>query len=298
MRDEVQVPGAETLVPWNHPARVIHALAGQLDLSEFDQGLPAGRARLLLSVWLYAFSEGIGSARGIQRQRVLEPGLLWLSAMDFFNRDTLADFRLNRKQALDKLFEQLLAALDEGGLIDLSRLLRDRTKARAKPAPTPDGKTTAGRLELARALLQAMGDPRAIDPGMKRRREAARKRAAREQVERLESALARVKARQLSLPLAPAGFGATGEIFATGERITELIAFQPDRPTQRAATVRRAATGVQREPLARVVEIPSGSSVPRKSVKAEIEAKWVGLASSMTEWLRLTWSKMGAHARG
>ena len=65
---------------------VIWELAGRLDLSRFAEQVKtvrgeAGRAawepQLLVSVWVYAYSEGISSAREIERRMGYEPGLQW-----------------------------------------------------------------------------------------------------------------------------------------------------------------------------------------------------------------------------
>src|SRR5215208_1964719 len=58
----------ENLIEPDHPARAIWEMLGQVDLSKFAQGIRAveGRAgqatldpRLLASLWIYAYSEGI-----------------------------------------------------------------------------------------------------------------------------------------------------------------------------------------------------------------------------------------------
>ena len=58
-----------------------------MDLSLYDGEIAAveGRAgrdhtapRLLISLWLYAYSRGISSARELSRQCEFEPGALWL----------------------------------------------------------------------------------------------------------------------------------------------------------------------------------------------------------------------------
>ena len=67
----------EELIPANHKARAIWELVGKLDLSKFTKGLETtvgcvGRAawdpQLLVSLWVYAYSERISSARVIERR--------------------------------------------------------------------------------------------------------------------------------------------------------------------------------------------------------------------------------------
>src|SRR6185436_1104427 len=62
----------ESLIPGDHRARAVWAFCERLDLSRFyDEiaavegrgGRPAIDPRVLLSLWIYATSEGVGSAR-------------------------------------------------------------------------------------------------------------------------------------------------------------------------------------------------------------------------------------------
>jgi hypothetical protein len=106
----------EELIPADHKARAIWELAGRLQLDRFEEsvktqagnaGRPAWDPRLLVSVWVYAYSEGIGSAREI----------------------TLSDFRVKQKQALDELFAQMLALLEREELLSLERVMHGSTTA-------------------------------------------------------------------------------------------------------------------------------------------------------------------------
>jgi len=65
----------EAMIAADHKARAIWELAGRLDLSRFAEQVKtvrgeAGRAawepQLMVSLWVYAYSEGISSAREIE----------------------------------------------------------------------------------------------------------------------------------------------------------------------------------------------------------------------------------------
>src|SRR5437867_12066500 len=80
----------EELIAADHKARAMWQLVGQMDLSRFMEPLRttqgcAGRSawdpRLLVSVWVYAYSEGVSSAREIEAMMEWEPGLQWLGGM-------------------------------------------------------------------------------------------------------------------------------------------------------------------------------------------------------------------------
>jgi transposase len=179
----------EELIPADHKARAIWNLTGRLDLSRFIEQLRtaqgcAGRSawdpRVLVSLWVYAYSESIGSAREIERVMQWEPGMQWLAGLEVVNHHTLSDFRVDHKKALDDLFAQLLALLATEGLVNLERVMHDGTKIRAQAGAGSfrREKTLREHLEEARQTVEQMGDPAAPAPAKDRQR-AARERAAR-----------------------------------------------------------------------------------------------------------------------
>jgi transposase len=187
----------DQLIGPEHVARAIWELTGKLNLEKFyepivsAQGMPGRRGwdpRLLLSIWLYGFSKGENSARAIAREMEYEPALMWLSGMGEVNHDRLSEFRRSHKEALDQLFEQVLALMEGEGLVDLEQVMHDGTKIRAQAGVDSFRRqaTLEQRLERARELLKELGNPE--DETGSRRRRAARERAAKERVERLEKA--------------------------------------------------------------------------------------------------------------
>lgn len=188
----------EELIPMNHKARAIWELTGKFDLTRFREGLwsvkgNVGRAawdpRLLVSVWVYMLSEGVGSAREIARLMEYEPGLMWLSGGEVINHHTLSDFRAEHKEALDKLFTRLLALLEGDGLVTLELVAHDGTKVAAQAGSDSfrREKTVRERLERAGQLLEALEKAEPSEGNLRRR--GAQLRAAREQQARLERAL-------------------------------------------------------------------------------------------------------------
>lgn len=188
----------EQLVDEEHPVRAIWEFVGRMDLSKFynlissvegTAGRSAWDPKLLVSIWIYAYSKGIGSAREIERCFDYEPGFQWLTGMEVINHHTLSDFRMSGKAMLDKLFREALGILCADGLITLERVMHDGTKIQASA-----GRDTLRRenrirefLKLAKKQVKAMGDPRKEDVSKRRRK--ARERACRERKERLELAL-------------------------------------------------------------------------------------------------------------
>jgi len=196
----------EELIAPDHKARAIWQLVERFDLKRFSESLrtskgcagrPAWNPQLLVSVWVYAYSEGISSAREIEAIMEWEPGLQWLSGLRKINHHTLSDFRVEHTQALDELFAQLLAMLENAGVLSLEQVMHDGTKIRALAGADTlrRRKTLEERLKQAREVMAQMGDPQAEVTG-NRRQQAARERAAREQAERLEAALQEMAALQ------------------------------------------------------------------------------------------------------
>jgi transposase len=188
----------EHLIGEDHPARAIWALIGRLNLSAFYQaiessteegGRPAFDPQLLISLWVYAYSQGIGSAREVARRCEYDPAFQWLTGLAEVNYHTLADFRVEKQKELDELFTQVLAALSQEGLITLEQVMQDGTKIKAQASTRSyrQEETIREHLERARRRVAEMGDPRNEESSPKAKQ--AQVRARREQQERLESAL-------------------------------------------------------------------------------------------------------------
>jgi transposase len=78
----------EGLVEYDHPVRAVWEMVGQLDLSSYRQGIasvagsagrPAMDPQLMISLWIYAYSEGVSSAREISRLCEYHPAYQWLT---------------------------------------------------------------------------------------------------------------------------------------------------------------------------------------------------------------------------
>jgi len=189
----------ERLVPEDHEVRAVWEFVGCLDLSRYyeeveavegEAGRPAWDPQLMVSLWIYAYSKGVGSAREISRLCESDPAYQWLTGMELVNYHTLSDFRVDHKEALDELFIEVLGLLSAEGLISLERVMHDgmKVKACAGSDTFRREETIRRHLELAREQVEAMGDPRTaeeVSPRVAR----ARQRVAREKKERLEKAL-------------------------------------------------------------------------------------------------------------
>jgi transposase len=188
----------DSMLAPDHTARAIWELAGRLDWGEFEKtiqsreqsgGRPAWEPRLLASVWMYAHTLGVGSARAVERMQGYEPGLQWLAAGEIINHHTLSDFRITETKKLEGLFSQVLAVLDQDGLIDLSVVMQDGTKigAVAGKQSLHRRKTLEEHLAQAQAVVAELGQQ--CHSESQEQSETGVQRRARERVARLEQAL-------------------------------------------------------------------------------------------------------------
>jgi transposase len=202
----------ESLIEANHPARTIWELIGKLDLSGFERfilseedgsGRPCWPPRLLISVWVYAYSMGVASARAIERMMGHEPGLRWLSADQEVNHHTLSDFRVQHGEALKRLFAEVLSVMDQEGLLELSTLLQDGTKIQAAAGKQSmhREKTLNERLQQAQEIVKELDQRAEKEAGTEEERclEGQRRQAA-ERVVRMKEALEELKRRQAEMP--------------------------------------------------------------------------------------------------
>lgn len=196
-----QMLDVERLIEPEHPARAIWELVGRLKLESFYAPIEAmegaaGRTpwdpRLLVSLWIYAYSRGISSAREVARRCTYEPAFQWLCGLGEINHHTLSDFRVNHDASLRELFVQVLGVLSSEGLVSLERVMHDGTRIKAYAGADSFRREERLRehLELARKQVEAMGDPREEEPKRKR---AAQERALRDRQQRLEQALEEVQ---------------------------------------------------------------------------------------------------------
>ncbi len=188
----------EKLIEADHVARAIWELVGRLDLSRFqaeiesvegEAGRPAFDPQLLISLWIYAYSEGVSSAREMERRCEYHPAYQWLTGLEAVNHHTLSDFRVRHQAALDDLFAQVLGVLSSDGLITLERVMHDGTKVKALASGKSFRREARLRehLEQARARVRQMSEA-PPEEARSAREVKARERAARERQQRLEQA--------------------------------------------------------------------------------------------------------------
>jgi transposase len=202
-RDQIELRAVDvdSLIGAEHPARVIWAYVEKLDLSELEKAIKArehtpGQApaspRLLLALWLYATSEGVGSARALAKLCESHDAYRWLCGGVSVNYHGLADFRTGHGELLDRLLTENVATLSAAGVIDLDEVVQDgmRVRASAGAASFRRKKKLYKELKKARRLVERLKQETDDDPDASNRRiRKAQERAAKEREQRVAAAL-------------------------------------------------------------------------------------------------------------
>jgi transposase len=244
-----------------HRARQVWAYVEGLDLSvlygrvrttERSSGRSAIDPAILMSLWLYATLDGVGSARLLDRLCGSEAAYRWLCGGVGVNYHTLSDFRLQAGGLLDDLLSKSIAGLIGAGLIDVNTVAVDGLRVRASAGA---GSFRRGeRLEqLYEATREAIGQLRAEveeEPeSAQRRRQVRRQAVAEDRLRRLEEARA-----------------AHAEI----EQRRQQEAAEQRRKKKQNAKPPRASTS---DPQARVMKMADGGFRPAYNVQFKTAAK-------------------------
>jgi transposase len=203
VRDQVEFQecSLDELLSEDHQARVVWEYVHSLDLSELYERIQAvddgpGRAPadppILLALWLYATLRGVGSARELNRLCSQHAAYRWICGGVSMNYHTLADFRTQHVELLDRLLTESVASLMAEGLVTLDRVAQDGMKVRASAGaasfrrqPTLEEALAEAEEQLRQLKQELDADPVAS----KTRSQAARQRAAEERAARIRAAL-------------------------------------------------------------------------------------------------------------
>jgi len=181
----------DSLIDEDHPARVIWAYAVKVDMSGFEAGvrsregtagMPQTSPHLLLALWLYATTDGVGSARALARACESASAYRWLCGDVGVNHRVLSEFRTDQGGRIEQLLCDHVASLSAAGLIDLDEVAQDgvRIRASAGAASFRRRKTLRGELAKAKVLLRRLARQNDDDdPSSGRKLRAARDRAQR-----------------------------------------------------------------------------------------------------------------------
>ncbi len=192
----------DDLIPQGHEARSVWEFVEKMNLAPLYTRIAAVEGRpgrdtidpkILMSLWLYATIDGVGSARKLDVLCQHHHAYRWLCGGVSVNYHTLADFRTAHVVLLDRLLTESVASLLSAGLVELKRVAQDGMRVRASAGRSSFHRRPTIEVHYAEAQKQVealRAESEEADPAASsRREEAARRRAARERAERLEQAL-------------------------------------------------------------------------------------------------------------
>lgn len=240
----------DELIPLDHRARAIVAFVEQLDLSAFyatiksrgeEPGRPATDPAMLIALWLFATSEGVGSSRQLERLCERDDAYRWICGGVQVNYHTLSDFRGNHGAALDGLLTQVLAALLREGIVTLKRVAQDGVRVRASAG--------AASFRSARGLRKCLA-------------------AAKEQVRRTRQQLDAEDATRSDRQRRAAEHAARERQIRVRKALMQLQELQAGKATQAEADAVRVSTT---DPEARVMRMPDGGYRPAFNVQLAVD---------------------------
>lgn len=204
-RDQVEMQcfSLDQLLEADHAVRLVWLTVCGLDLSrwlvniqavEHEPGRNATDPRLLLALWVYATTRGVGSARTLAKL-CSDQGELpyrWLCGGVSVNYHTLSDFRSENGVAWDDLVTQIVASLMHEGLVTLQRVAQDgmRVEASAGTSSFRRQPTLQKCWQEAHQQVEILKTLSTEQPAeLSKCERAARERATREREQRLQQAL-------------------------------------------------------------------------------------------------------------
>jgi transposase len=196
----------DDLVGALHPVRTVMAVVEKLEVSGFCEPIRAreGQAgrdatdpRLLVGLWLYGCTRGIGSARELARRCEESAPFRWLCGGVTLNHRLLSDFRIDHADALDGVFTQVIVTLVDKKLVRVSRISQDGVRVRVSAGSSSFRREERLQQLLEQARQQVMElrkqlESPAESAAVTARQKAARKRAAESRQQRLEQAIAQL----------------------------------------------------------------------------------------------------------
>lgn len=190
----------DEVLPVDHQARVLWQAFDKLDLSAFlnsarsmegSAGRPTHSPQMMLTLWSYAISQGVGSAREISRLVKSDSAYGWIVGSVEVSHHMLSKFRVGHAAALDNLMSDVLAALMHKGVLTLGLVAQDGMRIRAA-ASAPSFRTLeslhACREQAALHLKAVLAQ--ADDPSHSLAQKAMREAGARDFQRRIEEAIA------------------------------------------------------------------------------------------------------------
>ena len=168
-QDFLLPPSLREWLPSDHLANFISDVVDTLDLSEItnvydnsQDGQAPFHPVLMTKLLLYAYCIGVPSSRRVERSTCEVIPFRVLSANQYPDHDTIAEFRKRHLVALSRIFLQVLLLCQKAGLVKLGHVALDGTRVKANASKHKamsyehmQKKTDELAAEIARLLAEA-----------------------------------------------------------------------------------------------------------------------------------------------
>jgi transposase len=131
-------PSVSEFVPADHLAYFVRDLVREdLDLGEVyaaygeRRGQPPYHPAMMVALLQYGYARGVYSSRRLERACVERVDFMAVTGQARPDHSTIAEFRKRHRQALARLFVQVLQLCEEAGLVKLGHVALDGTKVKA-----------------------------------------------------------------------------------------------------------------------------------------------------------------------
>lgn len=190
----------DQMIPKDHRVRAVWAYVDRLDLAPLYskiQAVAGGAGRdavdpkILMALWMFAITEGISSARHLDRLCRRDLAYMWLCGEVGVNYHLLADFRTAHGESLDELLADTIATLMHQNIIALETVAQDgmRVRASAGSSSFRRQKSLEQCRQEAAEQVRRLHEENEENASSDDRRRSAAERAATERQQRVEAAL-------------------------------------------------------------------------------------------------------------
>ena len=128
-------PSLNEWVRDDNPARVFSEIIDGLDTTTFrqskEEGRPAYHPAMMIKVLLWGYATGVRSSRKIEEKLEQDVVFMWMAGLEKPDFRTLCLFRTNNKEALEKIFADIIMVAKTMGMATLGLVALDGSKVRA-----------------------------------------------------------------------------------------------------------------------------------------------------------------------
>lgn len=245
----------DQLIPRDHRVRAVWAYVDSLDLEPLYQkiqvveggvGRDAVDPKILMALWMFATIEAVSSARHLDRLCQRDLAYLWICGGVGVNYHMLSDFRTGHGEFLDQLLTDTIATLMHQNIVTLEKVGQDgmRVRASAGSGSFRREKTLKKCREEAAGQVQKLreeSENESDNDASNARQKAAKERAARDRLERVDAALKNLTELQEQKEKRKKGSGKEARCSKT-----DLQARNMPRSTRQSGGDGGGSTGVQR----------------------------------------------------